>query len=170
MSLSIARNLIYHLAEDGCEIGHAAKRDIAWVENLPITVDLKRLLQWYWPLKSCQIGPITFGPVSEITKFPWIDEILECDLLPVGFGPSGDWFACDPTTTDCNIGFINHEKYGGGNDARCHYQATFRSLDSYLHSVDLGRYVPGDYYDACDYLRFLKKESAQSFSPPIQDE
>lgn len=170
MSLSVAQNLISHLAESGCEIGHASKRDIAWVEKLSIPVDLKRLLQWHWPLGACQIGPITLGPISDISRFPWIDEILECGLLPLGFGPSGDWFVCDLTTTDCNVGFINHERYGGGNDARIHYQAAYRSLESYLHSVDLGRFMPGDFYDARDYHRFLSEESSKRFSPPIQDE
>jgi hypothetical protein len=158
--MTVARNLIVHLAEEGCEIGYASKRDISWVEKHLLPIDLKRTLQWYWPLSTCQIGPVAFEPVSGIRTFPWTDAIIACDLYPLGFGPSGDVFACDFAANRCCVGFINHGKYGGGSDAREYFQATFSSLASYLYLVDGRRYVPADYYAARDFINFLADESA----------
>ena len=159
MQTSVASNLLHHLVDDTVEIGHAWDGDKAWLEGLPLPVPLKRTLQWYWPIESVQIGPIVFEPVSGIRTYPWTPTLVQHQLIAIGFGPNGDAFVCDFASDECNVGFITHETYDGESDPRRCYQPSFRTLESYLHRVDIGRYVPCDYYDARDYAEFLFAES-----------
>ncbi|TWU51551.1 hypothetical protein Poly59_31440 [Rubripirellula reticaptiva] len=162
MQTSVASNLLHHLADDSAEIGHASVDDKAWLEELPLPLELKRTLQWHWPTESTQIGPIVFEPVSGIRSYPWTPALLRHQQIPIGFGPNGDAFVCDFATDECNVGFVTHEEYDGASNSRPFYQPTFRTLESYLHLVDMERYVPCDYYDARDFAEFLEAESNHS--------
>ena len=168
MDSSIASNLMYHLAGDEPGIEHAPKEIDAWLESLPLPMDLKRMLQWYWPKHGVQLGPIHFHSPMGIRHAPWTDAMLPHKLLALGDCPNGDAFVVDFSSDACNVGFVTREEYDGESDPRPYYQPTFRCLETYLYRVAEERYLPADYYDARSLIDFLQAERDHDSVPPFR--
>lgn len=158
--------LINHIDDDSFGIAHAPKKIIAWFETLGLPMELLRFLQWQWPQKDCQIGPVSILKSSDIPKLDSIDVYLRHKLLPVGSGPNGDTFAIDFSVESCPVGFVTHEEYYGEGDPREFFRPAARSVESFLYRIAEGRYFPCDYYATGYFNDFLRAEAAHEPFPP----
>jgi hypothetical protein len=158
--------LIHHIDDGSFGIAHAPKKTIAWFETLGLPMELLRFMQWRWPQKDCQIGPVSILKSSDIPKQDCIDVYLRHKLLPVGSGPNGDTFAIDFSVESCPVGFVTHEEYYGEGDPREFFRPAARSVESFLYRIAEGRYFPCDYYATGYFNDFLRVEASHEPFPP----
>ena len=157
---------MHHLDDDDLGIDHAPDSTKQWLEELGLPMELLRFLQWNWPQKDCQIGPIAIFKSEAIPKQEGIEVLLEHKLIPVGYGPNGDTFVIDFSVDSCPIGFVTHEEYYGEGDPRPFFQSAARSVESFLYRVAEGRFFPCDYYVTKDFNEFLRDEATHEQFPP----
>ena len=130
-------------------------------------MELKRTLQWYWPLEPVQIGPVCFTDAIGIQNHPWIEALIADKILPLGDCPNGDLFVVDFDSESCPVGYVTHEEFDGESNPRRYFQPVFRTLESYLNRIAEQMFVPTDFYDARDFVGFLLDETNHDRTPPF---
>lgn len=160
--------LMHHLDDGDLDVGHASEETKEWLEGLGLEMNLLRFLQWGWPRKDCQIGPVAINPMAAVRDEEDLEVFLAHKLIPVGNGPNGDTFVIDFSVDSCPVGFVTHEEYYGEGDPRPYFQGAGRSIESFLYRVSEGRFFPCDYYVTEAFNEFLKDEATHEQFPPYK--
>ncbi|MGB7323298.1 MAG: hypothetical protein WBD31_00395 [Rubripirellula sp.] len=167
MNRDTAAWLMHHLDGDtSMAVGASTPETIEWLETQDFPWALGMMLRHSWPQDDCSVGPVEFCSADAIRDMPYADELLGQKLLPIGTAPNGDMFVLDYSFDSCPVGFVTHEGFSG-DDPRGHFNAVCRSLESFLYRVDLGLFIPCDYYSTGHFNDFLKAEAEHQCFPPF---
>ncbi|MEZ0277235.1 MAG: hypothetical protein ACAH88_20150 [Roseimicrobium sp.] len=167
MNSDLAAQFLHHLDFGELSVGHAPDDVKAWLEDLDIPMDLRRLMQWTWPQKFCLIAGIAIYTSRDIQKFENIDIFLANKLFPLGHSKCGDEFALDFSVESFPVGFVRVGDYSEDNPRELlNYVA--RSLETFLYRVTEGKFVPYDADSAYLYNIFLKDEATHECFPPYR--
>lgn len=178
MNQYLASLLMRHMDDGRLACDHAPDEVIEWFDTLGLPIDLLRFMQWNWPQKFCEIGPLSILPSVDIPKQAAIDVFLAQKLLPVGCADDGCLFVIDFSVESCPVGFVSSMLYYAdgafreyGDDSpqelREYFQPAARSVESFLFHVSEGRFFPCDYGAAAEFNDFLKEEAAHHAFPPF---
>lgn len=160
MDGSLCTDLLLHILGDVKRAGYAPKDTIEWLETLELPLQLLRFLQWHWVLNKEQIGGVTVWSVARAQAEEATPHFLRHKMLFLGFGPNGDPFVVDFSTTACRPGFVSHETWSPFRTTAEHppFEPVGRVLDSWLFRIAEGLFVPMDYDAAKNFNEFLKAE------------
>ena len=159
MRYELTKDLLYHLDSNGSlGIGKADEKTTAIFEELQIPLDLKRLLQWYWTTSGGQVGPYVLYGVNQIPANDDYCQLLEHQMIPVGYAANGDILVIRFFNEECSIGLVSHDEFweDRGNPIEAYAEVT-PSVDEYFWRVAESRYLPIDFYAAIEAVE-LRKE------------
>jgi hypothetical protein len=90
MRTQLISGFLHHLDVDGeLGVGEDTSKTEEAVEALPLPVDLKRIIQWSWPQKYGQFGPLEIFDVESILDEDCLEAFLQHSWLPVGKAGNG---------------------------------------------------------------------------------
>ena len=160
MRSELISGFLQHLDADG-ELGvgvDTAKTEAA-VEALPLPIGLKRIIQWSWPQKYGQFGPLEIFDVESILEEECLDVFLKHSLLPVGKAGNGDWLVIYFAEADrCPVGFVRlFDPQERMPDLSKDYFQLEASLERFLFRAAEGLYLPGDSYECAAWDSFTRE-------------
>ena len=152
MRTELIRDLLQHLDADGSlQIDNADTKTTQALEELPIPLDLKRMLQWNWTTGGGRVGRYTLYSVNEILTNDDFDRLFQRRMIPIGYALNGDILVLRFANERCAVGLVSHdqlwEEECGPEEA---YVEVTPTVEEYLWRVSEGRYLPIDYYAASE--------------------
>ncbi len=153
MRYELITDLLHHLdASESLKIGYADEKNTEILEQLPIPLDLKRLLQWSWTTCGGQVGSYFLDSVNQIPVNDDYERLLRHKMLPIGYAANGDIVVLRFDTAECSVGLVSHDQlWEGESDPDEAYVELTASIDQYLWRVTEGRYLPIDFYAASEW-------------------
>ena len=160
MRTDLIRDLFQHLDVDGSlQVGDCPERAKQQVEALPLPLDVKRMLQWYWTNAGGEVGRYTLYGVEEALAQEDLDRYLAAGMFPIGYALNGDPLVLRFSEDRCAVGLVSHdqlweEEVSGPEGA---YVEVTASVEEYLWRVAEGRYLPIDYYAASELVEMRRE-------------
>ena len=148
---NLIRDLFRYLANKGGFTVGEAQYDIERrIEELPLPLDVKRLLQWEWPTTTVEVGPYTLYPPEAVLGHNDLDELLTAKMLPVGHALNGDILVIFfPDEDQAGVGLVSHEElWSEETTPDLAYVQITASIEEYLYRAAEGRFLPIDSYSA----------------------
>ena len=141
------------------QAGSAGREVEAKIESMVLPMDVKRLLQWRWPLSHAVVGPYSLYPAEHVTTIEDLDRFLKSSMVPIGAARNGDILVILFDERHEEIGLVSHDELweGEGPPSDC-FVPVCRSVDEYLWRVSEGRYLPRDFFAAREWQQ-LKEEA-----------
>ena len=159
---NLIRDLLNYLDRDGnLSTGHCPPDAEAFLEELDIPLDVKRLFQWRWINKPCKLGPYNFYSVKEIISNEDFGNFLKDNIVPIGWAINGDPLVLNfPDEEICEVGLISHDQYYeeecGPTEA---YTRVKKTVEELLHSIVEDRFLPIDYYSAIELNEIISSQN-----------
>src|SRR5688572_1196330 len=91
MRTALIRELFNHLDRDGSlQVGDCPQNVSRALEGMPLPLEVKRVLQWYWTNSGGEVGAYTLYSVGEILANDDLPRLLSMEMLPIGCAANGD--------------------------------------------------------------------------------
>jgi hypothetical protein len=163
MRTDLIRDLFQHLDCDGSlQVGDCPKEANRTLEEMPLPLGLKRVLQWYWTNSGGEIGGYTFYSVEESLATKDLPSLMAANMFPFGSAANGDPLVLCFNEERCAIGLVSHDQFWEEDaDPKAAYAEVTASIDELLWRAAEGRYLPVDYYAASELLE-MRKEIADN--------
>jgi hypothetical protein len=125
---------------------------------MPLPLELKRVLQWYWTNRGGEIGCYILYSVEESLADKDLPKLIVANMLPIGYAANGDPLVLCFNQEGCAIGLVSHDQFWEeGADLKTAYAEVTASIDEFLWRAAEGRYLPVDYYAASELLEMRKE-------------
>ncbi len=125
---------------------------------MPLPLEVKRVLQWYWTNSGGKVGAYTLYSVKEILANDDLPRLLIMQMLPIGCAANGDPLVLRFSEVKCAVGLISHDEFWGGErDQESIYAEVTGSIDEFLWRAAECRYLPIDSYAAVELLEMRRK-------------
>ena len=159
MRTELIRDLLKYLDGNGAlESGDCPDDVNRAIEEMPLPTSLKRLLQWYWPNRSCRIGRYNIYTAKECLADKDLAILMQANMLPIGYAINGDPLVVRFSDDKCAVGLISHDKFWEEHtDPEVSYAEVTGSIEELLWRAADGRYLPTDFYAASE-LSGMRKE------------
>ena len=159
MRTDLIRDLFQHLDCDGSlQVGHCPNEANRTLEEMPLPLRLKRVLQWYWTNSGGEIGGYTLYSVEESLANNDLPSLIVANMFPIGYAGNGDPLVLCFNDERCAIGLVSHDQFWGeAADPKSAYAEVTASIDEFLWRAAEGRYLPVDYYVASELLAMRKE-------------
>ncbi len=159
MRTELIRDLFQHLDADGSlQGGHCPEAANRTLEGMPLPIDLKRVLQWYWTNRGGEVGPYTLYSVEESLANDDLPKLIAAGMLPIGYAPNGDPLVLCFCEEKCAVGLVSHDQFWEeGGEPKEAYAEVAGSIDEFLWRAAEGRYLPIDYYAASELVEMRKE-------------
>lgn len=167
MRSELVVDLFHHLGRlHHFEVGHAGRETEAQLEALALPMDVKRLLQWRWPVARVTVGPYTLSPAHDILKHDDLERLLAAHMVPVGDARNGDIVVIRFSETWEEIGLVSHDDLWEGESSPDEaYVVVCRSVDEFLYRASEDKYLPRDSF-AADEWQQLRLETERGSTGP----
>ena len=158
MRTGLIADLFHHLDRDGSlQVSHCPKNVSRVLEGMPLPLEVKRVLQWYWTNSGGQVGAYTLYSVKEILANDDLARLLIMEMLPIGCAANGDPLILRFSEGKCAVGLISHDEFWGGDgDPENIYGEVTGSIDEFLWRAAECRYLPIDYDAAVELLEMRR--------------
>src|SRR5688572_26722463 len=111
MRTDLIRDLFQHLDSDGSlRVGNCPKEANRTLEEMPLPLGLKRVLQWYWTNNGGEIGGYTLYSVEESLANKDLSSLIVAKMLPIGYAANGDPLVLCFSEERCAIGLVSHDQ------------------------------------------------------------
>ncbi len=159
MRADLIRDLFQHLDSDGSlQVGRCPNETNRTLEEMPLPLGLKRVLQWYWTKSGGEIGGYAIYSVEESLANEDLPNLIVANMLPIGYAANGDPLVVRFNEERCAIGLISHDHFwGDGGDPKAAYAQVTASIEEFLWRAAEGRYLPIDYYVASELWEMRKE-------------
>jgi hypothetical protein len=162
MRYELIRDLLHHLdTKYDLAVGNCEAELANRIKSLPLPLGLKHVFMWSWPTKSAQAGRYYIYRVPDVFSGEWFGLLLESRMLGIGSAANGDELVVKFSQEDCEVGFLDHVELAvaidEGKSPATFYTKVCASLDDLLLRLVEGKFLPIDYWSACD-LNELKAE------------
>lgn len=159
MRTNLISDLFEHLDADGSlEVGNCPEAANRTLEAMPLPIDVKRVLQWYWTNAGGEVGGYTLHSVEESLVNDDLPKLVPVGMFPIGYAANGDPLVLCFTEERCAVGLVSHdllwEEEGSPSEA---YVEVTGSIEEFLWRAVEGRYLPVDYYAASELLEMRKE-------------
>jgi hypothetical protein len=166
----LIRDLFPYIGEkSGFTVGHAPREVEQRLEELPVTLHVKRLLQWRWPTSLVRVGPYTLDSAEAILANDDLEKLLAAKMVLVGSARNGDLLVVFfPNEDRTEVGLVSHDQLW--DDELPPHQAYIQvtgTVKEYLLRVAEGRFLPVDSCLAGE-LESLKAILRAKFRPLIR--
>lgn len=160
MRTHLIRDLLQHLDRDGSlKVDHCSAEEKRRLDELPLPVEVKQVLQFYWPNNGGKVGGYDLYTVKEILANDDLPRLLAAEMLAIGFARNGDPLVLHFTGDSCAVGLISHDElWGEAGDPKEIYLEVTGSIEDFLWRAAEGRYLPVDYYAVAELLE-MQRES-----------
>ena len=159
MRTELIHDLLRYLDSDGSlQIDHCPEGVKRALEEMPLPIDLKRLLQWYWPNQPGKIGPYYIYSIKECLEKEDLSILMQSNMLQIGCAINGDPLVLCFNEERCAVGLISHDEFWENHtDPEESYAELTGSIDELLWLAAEKRYLPIDFYAASELIE-LRKE------------
>ncbi len=128
------------------------------LEGMPLPLELKRVLQWYWTNSGGEIGGYTIHSVEESLANEDLPRLIGANMLPIGYASNGDPLVLCFSEETCAVGLVSHDQFWEeSSDPGTAYAEVTGSIDEFLWRAAERRYLPVDYYAASELLEMRKE-------------
>ncbi|MBX3296539.1 MAG: hypothetical protein KF762_12605 [Acidobacteria bacterium] len=133
-------------------MGSASSADVAALESLTLPLELKRVLQWNWPVQLGRVGPYSLYGVTDLLSDEDLTLLMDVGMLPIGYAINGDPLVIKFSDSQYEVGLISHDEYWEDRSAgpeNCYVTVT-SSLDELLWRAAESKFLPVDFYAASE--------------------
>lgn len=141
-------------------LGSPSSEETATIEDLPLPLELKRILQWKWPIQFGQVGPYSLYGVSDLLSDEDLMQLIEAGMVPIGYAINGDPLVIKFSANHHQVGLISHDEYWENRSAgpeKC-YAKVASSLDELLWRAAEGKFLQIDFYATSELIE-MKAET-----------
>ena len=159
MRTDLIRDLFQHLDSGGAlQVGPCPKEANRTLEEMPLPLDVKRVLQWYWMNSGGEIGGYSLYSVEESLANEDLPSLIAANMFPIGCAANGDPLVLCFNEERCAVGLVSHDQFWeDGTDPKAAYAEVTATIDEFLWRAAEGRYLPIDYYAASELLEMRKE-------------
>jgi hypothetical protein len=159
MRTNLIRDFFQHLDADGSlQVGHCPEAANHTLEGMPLPIDLKHVLQWYWTNCGGEVGGYILYSVEESLANEDLPKLIAASMFPIGYAANGDPLVLCFTEEKYAVGLVSHDQlWEEESDPKEAYVEVTRSIDEFLWRAAEGRYLPVDYYAASELLEMRKE-------------
>ena len=159
MRTELIRDLFIYLDRDhSLAVGRCPEKAKHALEEMPLPIDVKRILQWYWTNTGGSVGAYTLYGVEELLTKDDQPRLLAMGMLQIGFAANGDLLVLRFTEESCAVGLISHDEFWSEDcDEDYIYAEVTGSVDEFLWRAAEGRYLPIDYYAAIELIEMRRE-------------
>lgn len=159
MRTDLIRDLFQYLDSDGSlEVGDCDKTAKGTLEGMPLPINVKRVLQWYWTNRGGEVGCYTLYSVEECLVNDDLPKLIDAGMFPIGYAANGDLLVLCFTEEKCAVGLVSHDLLWEEDcDPHKAYAKVTGSIDEFLWRASEGRYLPVDYYAATELLEMHRE-------------
>lgn len=163
MRPELIRDLFIYLDRgNDLKVGNCPPKANQTLEEMPLPIDLKRVLQWYWTNNGSKVGAYNLFSVEEILARDDLSRLLALQMLQIGFAANGDPLVLRFSEAECEVGLLSHDQFWSEEEfTEDMYAKVTGSIDEFLWRAAEGRYLPVDYYAAAELLEMRREADGE---------